>query len=286
MILRGAYGIALRRSWEGGGEGGGMGFGGRLEEGGGREDEDEDEDCGGGLGGTPLPVVFLCWGGDGLRGGCGADEVFCAGAWAAAEGAADAMTGGGGAGAAGAECSGLLGEAGRGARWGGGAMEAEAVGSEDAEATGERCGACAGGGMDPVLALAPAPALALVLVLAGCPAVDGLEVDPAAEPLDTAVDGRDPELDGNASVAVLLATTMGVATFAAVPGNARLNDSRSRVDGLSLVSDGPLCGAVYDADGRAFTLPGCVKYEDSRSRAAATEASDIVAEDRLRMGLI
>ena len=91
--------------------------------------------------------------------------------------------------------------------------------------------------MDPVLALAPAPALALVLALAGCPAIDDLEVDPTAEPVDTSVDGR-------------------------------------------------FCGAAYNACGRAFTPPGCVKYEDSRSRAAATEASDIVAEDRLRMGVI
>lgn len=47
-----------------------MGFGGRLEEGGGRLEEDGIEDTGGGgFGGTPFPILFLCWGGDGFGGG-------------------------------------------------------------------------------------------------------------------------------------------------------------------------------------------------------------------------
>ena len=57
---------------------------------------------------------------------------------------------------AGVECSGLLGEAGRGARWGGGAMEEEVVvGGIEEETTGDLDGACTGGGMDAVLVLAP-----------------------------------------------------------------------------------------------------------------------------------
>ena len=70
----------------------------------------------------------------------------------------EAETGsGGGARAAGVERRGLLGEAGRGARWGGGAMEeeVEAEGSEEVETTGDLDAACIGGGMDAVLELAP-----------------------------------------------------------------------------------------------------------------------------------
>ena len=93
-----------------------MGFSGRLVKGGGRDNKDEHKDCGGGLGGMLLPVVFLCWGHDGLHSGCSTDEVFCAGAWAATEGVAEARTGGGGAWVAGTKCSGLLREAGQGAR--------------------------------------------------------------------------------------------------------------------------------------------------------------------------
>lgn len=50
----------------------------------------------------------------------------------------------------------MLGEAGRGARWGGGAMEEEVVvGGIEEETTGDLDGACTGGGMDAVLVLAP-----------------------------------------------------------------------------------------------------------------------------------
>ena len=51
VFLLGLYGIALRFIWEGGGEGGGIGLGGRLDDGGGREEE--------GFGGTPFPELDL-----------------------------------------------------------------------------------------------------------------------------------------------------------------------------------------------------------------------------------
>ncbi len=84
---------------------------------------------------------------------------------------------------------------------------------------------------------------AAALVLApepdGCPAVEGLEdgleaelpvPTPAAEAMDTAVDGREPEPDGNANANEELATIGGGA-----PGNASPNDSReSRCDGRSM----------------------------------------------------
>ena len=120
---------------------------------------------GGGFPVTPFPMLFLCWEGDGCCGGRTAEEVFWEGGGVVRGGIDEAETGGGGGGwAAGVECGGLLGEAGRGARWGGGVMEdeVEAGGSEEVETTGDRGGACAGGGMDAVLALA----LALELVLA------------------------------------------------------------------------------------------------------------------------
>ena len=123
-------------------------------------------------------------------------------------------------------------------------MEAEAVGSEGAATTGERCGAWTGGGME----VAPA----LLVELEGSPAVDGLEAGPPPpELIDAAVDGRDPELDGNASVVLAI---IGADT----PGKASPNGSRCDERSTFIVSDGTVCNAEDDDDdGRALLmLPG------------------------------
>ena len=109
---------------------------------------------------------------------------------------------------------------------------------------------------------------------------------PPPELIDTAVDGREPGPVGNANGVALLAT-MGIAALAA-PGKARLKGSRSRVGGLSVTSDEGLLRFAENEDegGRVTMLPGWVKYEASRSRAAPTEPSDVVAEDLRRNGTI
>lgn len=229
-----------------------------------------------GLGGTPFPEVVFC-----LGGGCGfcvvgggtlevlgAEAVTGGGAGADAGADADAAAGANGVGAVGStlmgDGTGLVGEGGRVARWGGGALAALTAEGEEVEMRGERCGACAGGGMD-----AEAP---LELEPSGWPAVDGLEAG-GPEAIDVAVDGREPELDGNARV--VLANMGGGAP--AAPGKASPNGSRC---------NGRPCDDDDDNDARALMLPGWVKYEDSRvSRGVPADVSDMVAEDRLRMGV-
>ena len=79
----------------------------------------------------------------------------------------------------------------------------------------------------------------------GCPDVEGREAEAEA-----AVDGREPELVGNASEAA----TIGAA---GVPGRASPKDSRRGI--LSKSCSWVAEDADAEEDGRAFVLPGWVK---------------------------